>query len=77
MVYDDFTMALKEQIRLKKARYKRLRQDSYGSAEVNPVVMMELTLLLQEISYMELSFRRDPGVADFMREPETSRPTAR
>lgn len=70
MTIDPAIVELRRQIALKKTRYAQLRKRARQANGANPCEFQELLVLLQEINYLELSFRRDPGVADFLKEPE-------
>lgn len=72
MVHDPVVAELRVQISIKKARYAQLRKRARQANGANPCEFQELLLLLQEINYLELSFRREPGVTDFLKEPDSS-----
>lgn len=70
MTQDPKVEDLKQQIALKKERYSKLRHDARRNSGAGPLEFQEMLVLLQEINYIELCFRRDPGVADFLKEPD-------
>lgn len=72
MTLDPHIEDLKQQISLKKSRYAVLRSEASSKRGADMKEFMEMMVLLQEINYIELCFRRDPGVADFLKEPDPS-----
>lgn len=70
MTLDPHVENLKQQIALKKERYAKLRAEARRDNGAGQQEFQEMLVLLQEINYIELCFRRDPGVADFLKEPD-------
>lgn len=72
MTVDPHVTEIKRQVALKKARYAKLRQDARRDSGAGPLEFQEMLVLLQEINYLELSYRREDGVCNFLKEPELS-----
>lgn len=69
MTQDPHIEAIKAQVALKKARYAELRIEASSRRGADNKEFLEMLVLLQEINYLELSFRRDPDVTHFLHEP--------
>lgn len=69
MTLDPHVEDLNKQITAKKARYSDLRHEA-SKRGAHQAEFLEMLVLLQEINYLELSFRRAPGVCSFLKEPD-------
>lgn len=72
MTVDPHVTEIKRQVALKKARYAELRSEASSRRGAEMKEFMEMMVLLQEINYLELSYRREDGVCNFLKEPELS-----